>query len=549
MSLKQQPISPVPEETVRVARAAFPKGNTYLTLRDEIGTLYSDSDFAALYPTHGQPTVRPWRLALICVMQFIEDLSDRQAAEAVRSRIDWKYVLGLELTDSGFDFSVLCEFRTRLMAGGAGEQLLDTLLKQFKERGWLKERGKQRTDSTHVLAAIRNLNRLEGVGETLRSALNALATVAPDWLCTWVPDVWFDRYGRVVEEYRLPKGIAARQEYAEMIGTDGMQLLIAVQAETTLNGLAHLPAVEILRQTWVHQYYMDNDRVKLRAAADLAPCGSRFDSPYDIDARFGNKRSVTWTGYKVHLTETCDENQVHLITHAITTQAQVSDVTQTQPIHEALAAKDLLPNQHIVDAGYVDSNLIVTSRKQYGIDLVGPVRPNVSWQAKTDGGYDSSQFIVNWNTKRVTCPQGKKSTKKWVPTQDKWGNAVINVRFPRQTCRLCPARDLCTRSLTEPRELTLRPKAEYQALQTARQQQNSTDWKKLYGTRAGVEGTLSQGIGTLGLRQARYVGLIKVRLQHLLTAVALNVLRMVAWLDGIPHAKTRISRFAALAPV
>ncbi|RCJ34972.1 hypothetical protein A6770_40805 [Nostoc minutum NIES-26] len=161
MSLKPQPISPVPEETVRVARAAFPKGNLYLTLRDEIGTLYSDSDFTALYPTHGQPTVTPWRLALICVLQFIEDLPDRQAAEAVRSRIDWKYVLGLELTDPGFDFSVLCEFRTRLITGGAEQQLLDTLLKQFKERGWLKERGKQRTDSTHVLAAIRNLNRLE----------------------------------------------------------------------------------------------------------------------------------------------------------------------------------------------------------------------------------------------------------------------------------------------------------------------------------------------------------------------------------------------------
>ena len=214
-------------------------------------------------------------------------MPDRQAAEAVRSRIDWKYVLGLELTDPGFDFSVLCEFRTRLITGGAEQQLLDTLLKQFKERGWLKERGKQRTDSTHVLAAIRNLNRLEGVGETLRAALNDLATV------------------------------------------------------------------------------------------------SRFDSPYDIDARFGNKRSVTWTGYKVHLTETCDRNQVHLITHAITTQAQVSDVTQTALIHEALAAKDLLPSQHIVDAGYVDSNLIVTSHKRYGIDLVGPVRPNVSWQAKT----------------------------------------------------------------------------------------------------------------------------------------------------------------------
>lgn len=549
MSLKPQPISPVPEETVRVARAAFPKGNLYLTLRDEIGTLYSDTDFTALYPTHGQPTVTPWRLALICVLQFIEDLSDRQASEGVRSRIDWKYLLGLELTDSGFDFSVLCEFRARLMAGGAEQQLLDTLVKQFKERGWLKERGKQRTDSTHVLAAIRNLNRLEGVGETLRAALNTLATVAPDWLRSWVPEEWFERYGRAVEEYRLPKGIAARKEYAEMIGTDGMQLLIAVWAEPAPDWLAHVPAVEILRQTWVHQYYVENDQVKLRAAADLAPSGSRFDSPYDIDARFGNKRSVTWTGYKVHLTETCDENQVHLITHAITTQAQVSDVTQTASIHEALAAKNLLPSQHIVDAGYVDSNLIVTSRKQYGIDLVGPVRPNVIWQATTPGGYDISQFTVNWNTKRVTCPQGKKSTKKWVPTQDKWGNAVINVRFPRKTCRLCNARALCTRSKTKPRELTLRPKAEYQALQTVRQQQLSTDWKKLYDARAGVEGTLSQGIRTLGLRQARYIGLVKVQLQHLLTVVALNVVRMVAWLHGQTHAKTRFSRFAALAPV
>lgn len=154
---------------------------------------------------------------------------------------------------------------------------------------------------------------------------------------------------------------------------------------------------------------------------------------------------------------------------------------------------------------------------------------------------------MNWKTKRVTCPQGKKSTKNWVPTQDKWGNAVINVRFPRQTCRLCPSRASCTRSLTEPRELTLRPKAEYLAWQTTRQQQQTTDWKKLYDTRAGVEGTLSQAIGSLGLRQTRYIGLVKVRLQHLLTAVALNVVRMVAWLRGVPHAKTRTSRFASLA--
>ncbi len=381
LSLQPQPIGPVPEETVRVARAAFPKGNLYITLRDEIGTLYNDIDFVTLYPTHGQPTVSPWRLALICVMQFIEELSDRQTAEAVRSRIDWKYVLGLELTDPGFDFSVLCEFRARLVSGGAEQQLLDTLLQQFKERGWLKQRGKQRTDSTHVLAVTRTLNRLECVGETLRAALNALATVAPEWLLALIPHEWFDRYGRAVEEYRLPKGIAARSEYAQTIGCDGMQLLMAIyDDETTPQWLRQVPVVEILRQTWVHQYYMDNGQVKLRAAADLPPAGNRFDSPYDPDARYGNKRSTTWTGYKVHVTETCDVEEVHLITNIETTHAHISDVTQTEPIHTALATKALLPSEHFVDAGYVDSNLLVTSNKKYGVEVVGPVRPNVSWR-------------------------------------------------------------------------------------------------------------------------------------------------------------------------
>lgn len=177
-----QSIAPVPEDTARVARAAFPKGNMYMKMRDELGTIYHDQQFASLFPTRGQPAEAPWRLALVCVFQFIEGLSDRQAADAVRSRIDWKYALGLELTAPGFDFSVLSGFRARLISGELEEVLLDTVLAQFKQQSWLKERGSHRTDSTHVLAAVRVLNRLETVGETLRAALNAPAAVAPDWL-------------------------------------------------------------------------------------------------------------------------------------------------------------------------------------------------------------------------------------------------------------------------------------------------------------------------------------------------------------------------------
>jgi transposase len=228
MSMHPQAIGSIPEETVRVARAAFPRGNPYMTMRDQLGTLYDDQDFAALFSKRGRPAEAPWQLALVCVFQFMEGLSDRQAAEAVRSRIDWKYALGLDLDDPGFDYSVLSKFRARLIAGAAEIKLLDTMLERFKACGLLKARGKQRTDSTHVLAAIRTLNRLESVGETLRAALNAIATVAPEWLREHAAPEWFDRYSTRIEESRLPKGQEAREQYAELIGADGSHLLSAL---------------------------------------------------------------------------------------------------------------------------------------------------------------------------------------------------------------------------------------------------------------------------------------------------------------------------------
>ena len=187
--LRPQPIGPVPDETARIAHAAFPKGHPYLRLADELGSLFTDETFAALFPVYGQPAFAPWRLALVTILQFAEGLADRPAADAVRSRIDWKYVLRLELADPGFDASVLCEFRARLIDGGAESLLLDPLLDWCREQKLLTARGRQRTDSTHVLAAVRALNRLEVVGETMRHALNRLAVVAPDWLSQHAPPV------------------------------------------------------------------------------------------------------------------------------------------------------------------------------------------------------------------------------------------------------------------------------------------------------------------------------------------------------------------------
>ena len=303
MSLKPCHADLVPEETARIARAAFPQSNLYLRIRDELRELFADEQFTMLFPKRGQPAESPGRLALVLVMKFIEGLSDRQAANAVRSRIDWKYALALDLTDLGFDYSVLSEFRTRLLQGGQEAQLLEALLTLFQDKGWLKARGTQRTDSTHVLAAIHFLHRLELVGETLRAALNALAVAAPEWLQAQVQSEWAERYGHRFGDRRLPQNEVERHTLMENIGTDGRRLLTEIYTPATPGWLRELPAVEILRRIWIQQFYASEtaERPCLRALEDLPPAELNINSPYDPEARFSQKRSTTWIGYRVHL--------------------------------------------------------------------------------------------------------------------------------------------------------------------------------------------------------------------------------------------------------
>jgi transposase len=248
MSLHPEPIGPIPAETARIARAAFPKGTIVMRLRDEFSALYRDEDFRAFYPARGQPGLAPWRLALVTVFQFLEHLSDRQAADAVRARIDWKYALGLELADPGFHFSVLAEFRQRLVAGGAEHLLLDRMLERFKARGLVKPRGRQRTDSTHVLGAVRDLHMLELVGETLRATLDDLAAVVPAWLRGIARPEWFERYAHRIEDGRLPRSQAKREALALEIGTDGFALLDALDAPEAPPEACGHPMVERLRR-------------------------------------------------------------------------------------------------------------------------------------------------------------------------------------------------------------------------------------------------------------------------------------------------------------
>ena len=585
MSLQPSPLPPVPEATARVARAAFRRPALCMRLRDELGVLYEDADFAALFPTRGRPALPPWRLALVTVLQFLEGLSDRQAAEAVRARIDWKYALSLELSDPGFDFSVLCEFRARLVAGGQELLLLDRMLDHFTARGLVTARGRQRTDSTHVLGAVRKLHRLELLAETLRAALNALAAAAPAWLRGVAPPAWYERYGRRVEETRLPRVGAARDAYTRAVGADGAALLAAPVAPGARPALAALPAVATPREVWAQQFEPagPNDRPPARAprAARSAPrpsdappasppppasrgsgegagtlrlrdvrtrprAAALLVSPYDRDARYRSKGGPAWVGYMVHLSETCDAGRPRLVTHVDTTPASAHEATRTMAIHDALAAKALTPAEHLVDGAYVSGAVLVQGHDTHAIALVGPPPPDTSG-LRPGSGFGVADFVLDWAAERAICPRGVASLS-WKRYGDPVGRPYIAIHFPGPACAACPVRAACIRQRGRGgRNLVVHPEAEHTALTAARARFASPEGQALYDLRAGVESTISQAVRVFGLRRARYRGLPKTRLQHAATAAALNLARVTAWLDARPLAPTRVSRFARLA--
>ena len=537
----------IPEMTVEVAHAAFPKGNIVMKIRDTLGALFEDEQFEEMYPPLGQPATSPARLALVTILQFMEDLTDREAADAVRSRIDWKYLLGLELSDPGFHYSVLSEFRGRLLENGAEQLLLERILEGCKAEGMLKGKKKQRSDSTYVLANIRILNRIELVGETMRRVLDDIAQTAPGWLRAFVQADWGQRYGRKIDTHRIRKSEAKKLELAHAIGQDGHYLLTAIYQDETPDEVKQLPSVEVLRQVWVQQYYQVDEEIQWRTKKKqgLPPSRKMIASPDELEARYGAKDEMTWTGYKIHITETCVEDAPRLITHVETTLATTTDGRVTEKIQDDLLKQDLAPEAHWVDGGYADVRVLLSSQKK-GIDLIGPMHQDTSWQTKLDGGYDQTRFMIDWDKMLATCPEGETSIH-WKEGKTASGKTNIHFAFSSPVCQGCVSRERCTRAKKIGRHLSVPPRAAYEALQNARQRQETEGFKELYHRRAGIEGTIGQAVNAKGARRSRYHGLAPTHLQHLATAAAINLERIARWLMGEQPETTRISPFAALA--
>lgn len=537
MSMHPQELDPIPEQTRLIALACFPKQTLIMRLRDEFGAIYRDQDLVRLFAKRGRGAASPWRLLLITIMQALEGLTDRQAAEAVRGRIDWKYALSLALDDPGFDYSVLSEFRQRLLSQEVQAVVLEPLLQLCRQRGWLRAGGTQRTDSTHVLAAVRSLSSLESVGEAVRATLNELAEVAPDWLLSVVAPDWFDRYVHRVELARLPKGDAARQALKEQLGQDGWHLLQAVQQAGVPPEVAQLESVKLLAVIWGQHYEICEGRAQWRDGPAVSN-GERIVSPYDSDARSSRKRETEWLGYKVHLTETCpvaEEARPSLIVQVQTTAATVQDVEMTAPILADVRRRQLAPERWLADSAYQSGDLLVPERAR-GTELAGPVSGSTSWQNQAQQGYAVPDFELDWQTQQATCPQGHHSVS-WRTIEDKRGKETVVIRFAYADCRACPVRADCTHAQKSGRSLTVLPSASQQALQARRREQVTPEFQRDYAQRAGIEATLSHGVRAMGLRRSRYRGEAKTHLQHVCVAVAINLVRLDTFVQRLRQGK------------
>jgi hypothetical protein len=341
--------------------------------------------------------------------------------------------------------------------------------------------------------------------------------------------------------------------------------------------LREVPAVQILRTVLLQNYTRTitatgREVVKRREADDeksgLPPARVRLTSPYDTDARWGANRDSFWCGYKIHISESCTSSaddtaeraaagqvgrptppgraphRPNLITHVATTDATVPDTKALEGIHQGLEARALLPGEHYLDSGYPSAELITGSLARYGVALITPVLLDTSRQARAGQGFAASAFTIDWEKQQATCPQGKTSAS-WSPCAQR-GTPMTVVKFANADCRPCPVRAQCTTSQRSGRQLSLHPRLLTQALHQARGQQNTRDWQAEYALRAGVEGTIRQAVAVTGLDRARYRGLAKTHLEHVYSAVALNLVRLNAWWNGHPLDRTRTSYLARL---
>ena len=520
MSLQDTWNEEIPEDTARVGQAILSDDSPYRLIGDEAGSFLSLNDFALMYSIGGRGAICPIILALVTVFQALEGIPDRVAAEWAVTRLDWKYALHLSLTWRGFHYSDLSNFRKRMIEHGQERWMFDRVLDWVRSHGLLKRHSKQRTDSTHVLGQVARLSRLELVWETLRKVLRAMEKESPTWYSTVIPAAFHEAYSVRQSDWRLSQA-DVKQKMGDA-GRDGYWLLDSIETQAP-SEVQDLTEVETLRTVLSQQYQRLEGKVTVRKppikGKDIVV------SPHETEARWAKKRSTQWRGYKVHVTETVVEKEetdeedrdVSFLTDIETSAANDGDNEAVDEIQDRLEARDLRPEKHYLDQGYVSGPNLAHSADA-GTILMGPAPANTSRKPE---GYRQSDFQFDWARQEATCPEGQKSMV-WYERPQEDGYVGAEIQF-QTNCDGCAERAQCAPGKCG-RTLTVSPYHEH--LDARRAEQQTTEFWEEMKHRPAIEGTLSALVRKHGARRARYRGKAKVRLQHLSIGAAVNIKRL-----------------------
>jgi len=516
MSLQWELSRDVPEDTAAVGRTIFKEGHPYRQIGDHFDQLLPEENvFGPMYAETGRGAISPLLLSLVTVFQMLEKLADRYAADMVAARIDWKYALHLPLLYSGFHFTDLYAFRVRLLEHGEERLVFERILAKLKALGLIKQRGKMRTDSTHILAVVQRLTQLELVTECLRVAVQATAEVGSEWLDQTLPPAFVEAYSVRQREYGLSD--AKVKHRLAQAGKDGYWFLTQVD-QSASEAVQQLPEVEVLRTVLQQQFPSGPDGPPAKRPTG----GDVIETPHETEARRATKRDQHWIGYKMQVTETCDDDLPHLIVDLEPTEALANDSPELRNVQARLEKQGTLPGEQQVDQGYMSGKNLVKSA-ELGIKLMGvPLN-----DTQGPPGFRQADFQIDEVAQRATCPGGQTSATWSARAHHAGEPPAIQIRFESKSCQQCQFWGICTRS-PQGRSLTLHP---YRAALQARRAEAKTEaFREQLHLRAGIEATISELVRGHQTRRARYRGKAKLRLQAYFTATAVNLKRVLRWL-------------------
>ena len=480
------------------------------TLRPQLESLYCEDN--------GRPAIDPVILAAVTLLQYMERVTDRAAAEHVVFHLGWKYALDLELTYEGFHPTVFVYFRDRLEGKKAQRVIFDGVVGLLTELGLVKKTGPQRLDSTHVVGYVKAMSRLDCATETVRLALEALDGVMG---ADERPEFWHRLWTLYVQS-KVDWGLSKKERESryQHCGRDIEQLLgWLVGKGSKLNTLK---AVELLRRVFEEQFEVVEG--KLRPTTKRP--ARAVQNPHDPDAHYADKGKKQWVGYKVHVVESVDpqkpannkgEPTEHFITEILTTEAAQDEMAG---LAEALKREqehhELKPKAMYADGGYVTEKTL-TEAETRGMELLGPTRPDPH-----KGPYNADAFQVNIDKRQAICPQGKTSTQCSRIKDRYMGAEYYRIEWASQ-CDGCAVQKQCTRSKTGRRILVVGLR--HDLVRKRREQMREAEFSKSMYPRNGIEATHSELVRGHGLRRTKYRGFSRVSLSHYLMGAACNVKR------------------------